>query len=304
MKQVAVIISTYNGEQFIEQQLNSLFNQLDVQLTIFVRDDCSSDSTQDILRRYSDKITLIENTGSNLGVGNSFMESLYTVGDSFDFYAFCDQDDIWLENKLFTAVSKILEKTVPALYCSNQTLVDKDLNVIGERYKSDPNTSYLQILNNNKLTGCTMVWNKELQKVLIDPENRPSYKLLNVRIHDVWVAMVASVIGIIVYDPKSYILYRQHENNVVGVRTESIWYIWRKKLFDPKKRNGRSLLATEVVDRFQSQMSSEITSDLYYFKNYQNSIKDKFLLFRSDYLFKYSNESKWSIWLKIIFNLV
>nr|QCO71591.1 Glycosyltransferase [Streptococcus suis] len=304
MKQVAIIISTYNGEQFIEQQLESLFSQTDVEISIFVRDDCSTDNTLSLLEKYSNKLTIIENNRINLGVGNSFMETLYSVGDSFDYYAFCDQDDVWLEEKLSKAIFKLENEIEPALYCSNQTLVDKNLSILGERHKESLNTSHLQILNNNKLTGCTMVWNKELQIALLATKNRPSSNLLKIRIHDVWVAMVASVIGKIIYDSNSYIYYRQHENNVVGVRKEKLLSIWRKKLFNPSIRNGRSMLASEVFNKFQNNISPKILNDLQYFVNYQNSIKYKFLLLKNSYLFKYSNEPKMSIWMKIIFNLV
>lgn len=304
MKQVAIIISTYNGEQFIEQQLESLFSQTDVEISIFVRDDCSTDNTLSLLEKYSNKLTIIENNRINLGVGNSFMETLYSVGDSFDYYAFCDQDDVWLEEKLSKAIFKLENETEPALYCSNQTLVDKNLSVLGERHKESLSTSYLQVLNNNKLTGCTMVWNKELQIALLATENRPSSNLLKIRIHDVWVAMVASVIGKIIYDSNSYIYYRQHENNVVGVRKEKLLSIWRKKLFNSNLRNGRSMLAGEIHAKFQNNISPKIAQDLECFANYQKSIKYKFLLLKNSSLFKFSNEPKISIWLKIIFNLV
>ena len=304
MKQVAIIISTYNGELFFEQQLESLFNQADVEISIFVRDDCSTDNTLNLLEKYSNRLTIIDNNHINLGVGNSFMETLYSVGDFFDFYAFCDQDDIWLENKLSEAILKLERETGPVLYCSNQTLVDKNLSVLGERHKESLNTSYLQILNNNKLTGCTMVWNKELQIALLATENRPSSNLLKTRIHDVWVAMVASVVGKIIYDSNSYIYYRQHENNVVGVRKEKLLSIWRKKLFNSNLRNGRSMLAGEIHAKFQNNISPKIAQDLECFANYQKSIKYKFLLLKNSSLFKFSNEPKISIWLKIIFNLV
>lgn len=248
MHKAAVLLSTYNGERYLREQLDSILAQTGVELTLFIRDDGSSDRTVDIIEEYMKKHScIVFSKGENLGVGNSFMQLVYDAPDEFDHYAFSDQDDIWLENKLITAIGAIKDKKGPALYTSNQLLVDGQGNEIALRHDSPPGTSYMQILCSNWLSGCTMVWNRPLQMILKDKDRRPSRQLLEKRIHDVWVAMVAAVTGDIVFDPDAYILYRQHENNVVGVRRADLLSEWKKKLQRPELRNGRSDLAKAVM---------------------------------------------------------
>lgn len=256
---VAVLMSTYNGEKYLREQMDSLLNQTGVMLEIFVRDDGSTDGTIDILKDYSERNTNVRlDIGNNVGVGNSFMQLVYSVPNNFDYYAFSDQDDIWLDNKLSKAIEMIGENEGSILYCSNQILIDSSGKEIGIRYDKTPNLLLEKILVHNKATGCTMVWNSALQKIL--GLHLPSEQLLKNRIHDVWVAMVASVCGNIIYDENSYILYRQHENNVVGAKESTTLSVLRekvKKFKNKNLRNGRSLMAKEMVRLFPVETSSK-----------------------------------------------
>lgn len=303
-KRVAVLMSTYNGENYLREQIDSLVQQEGVETSIFVRDDGSQDRTLEILASYKDHLVVMENEGQNLGVGTSFMETLYQAGTEYDYYAFCDQDDVWFTDKLLQAIENIGSSQTPTLYCSNQTLVNQDLEEIGLRHAQPINTASLQILNDNPVTGCTMVWNQALQELLHQPKNRPSHDVLKVRIHDVWVAMVASTVGDIIYDPNSYIYYRQHEHNVVGVRKENLYANWYKKLCNKSKRNGRSLLAKEIVEKFSDKIEDTTLSDLKIVSDYQRSFSSKMALIRNNHLFSLSNEPKWAIRLKILLNLI
>ena len=300
---VAVLLSTYNGERFLKEQLESVLSQQNVELTLFVRDDGSVDHTLEILKKYGDRIVLFE--GTNIGVGNSFMYLLYRAGCGFDYYAFCDQDDIWREDKLSRAVGKLKRiPETPALYCSNQLLIDSSGTAIGSRFAEIPDLGFEQILNNNKLTGCTMVWNRELQKILSDEVRRPSEELLKKRIHDVWVAMVASVTGVIVFDEHCFIQYRQHEDNVVGAGGTDVISGWRKKIKDPSLRNGRSTLAKEILDKYSDLiLDSNIKEILGYYAFYRSEKKCRKMLLNGN-ISKYSGESALSTKAKILFRLV
>ena len=185
---VAVLMSTYNGEKYIKEQIESILGQENVSVEIFIRDDGSIDHTVDIVEKY-DNINIIR--GENIGVGNSFMELVYKVPNSFEFYAFADQDDIWLNNKMEKGIEKIRHQKGPILYCSNQRLIDKYGSEIGVRFNRNPDLSSEKIFVQNSATGCTMIWNRELQNILL--KKRPAKELLYSRIHDVWVAMVASI---------------------------------------------------------------------------------------------------------------
>ena len=300
---VAALLSTYNGERFLREQLESVFAQDGVQLTLYVRDDGSSDSTVEILKEYEGRITLF--TGSNIGVGNSFMELVYKAGCEFDYYSFCDQDDIWLGEKLNRAIALLSDKQgIPALYCSNQILIDAAGNEIGFRFSEKPNASYRQILNENKLTGCTMVWNRELQLILFDNNRRPSSALLLKRIHDVWVAMVSSVTGDIVVDEEAYIQYRQHEENVVGAKGTGVIDGWKKKLKNPSLRNGRSTLAKEILEKYSDLIKNdEIIKTLEKYAFYRNEKKCRKMLLQEN-ISEYSGESKLSLKAKILLHLI
>ena len=109
---VCVLMSTYNGEQFIREQLESICSQNGVNVTLLIRDDGSKDNTLSILKSFEEKIPMrVITDGENLGPGNSFMELVYQAGD-FDFYAFSDQDDIWKNNKLERFSIFILLKSI------------------------------------------------------------------------------------------------------------------------------------------------------------------------------------------------
>lgn len=254
MNKVAVLMSTYNGEKYICTQIESILCQKNVEVTLYIRDDGSTDTTCDIIYAFQSKYdNIILYKEQNVGVGNSFMQLLYYVKDIYDYYAFSDQDDIWEVNKLCVAINLIKGATIPSLYVSNQILIDKSGQIIKKRYEKAPDISYLQILSQNKVSGCTMLWNQKLNMILCSPQRRPSKGLLENRIHDVWVAMVASIVGNIIYDDNGYIYYRQHEHNVVGVRKDTRLTILKSQLYKivgKNPRNGRSCLAREVVEKF------------------------------------------------------
>lgn len=299
---VAVLMSTYNGERYLDEQIASVFGQQGVEIQLFVRDDGSQDCTLQILEKYGDSIYLIK--GNNVGVGNSFYSVLLEAGTSFDYYAFCDQDDIWLPSKLNRAIDAISHTEYPVCYCSNQTLCDKDGKITGNRYSNPVETNYLKILNNNNVTGCTMVWNKRLQKLLTDSSRLPSRELLIVRIHDVWVAMVASVVGGIHYDFGSYIYYRQHEHNVVGVKKKPLISQWKLKIGNKSIRNGRSKLAKEIIQKYGDLIQDTSTKEkLTEFADYQSSFSAKVRLLCEHDLGKYTDEPLWQLRLKIMLNL-
>ena len=132
MYKVAVLMSTYNGEKYLREQIDSILAQEGVDVTLYIRDDGSSDSTIEIINEYLTKTNRIKfYIGENIGVGNSFMQLVYDCPEDYDYYAFSDQDDIWLTEKMQVAVDSLKEYSNPFLYCSNQILVDKNGKIIG-----------------------------------------------------------------------------------------------------------------------------------------------------------------------------
>lgn len=180
-------MSTYNGQNYIAEQLDSILKQDDVDVHIIVRDDGSSDGTVDIISKY-DNVELIE--GNNMGCERSFYELLKQKYDA-DYYAYSDQDDIWMPDKLITAIRRLEKnKTKPMVYGCNLTACDDKMNPIGLVHKFSSDDEYYRENGNRvffNVQGCTLVWNHamqvELWKFLPDP---------TVAHHDSWVNILAN----------------------------------------------------------------------------------------------------------------
>ena len=196
MKKLLVLLSSYNGEKYIEQQINSILFQENVDVTIFIRDDGSTDRTLQLLfklQKENKNIEIIK--GENIGYTLSFTKltkEAYKVRDKYDYFAFSDQDDFWLPKKLESAVL-LLEResdSIPVSYISNTTLVDKNLVPLGyEHSKKMQLPSKANCLLQNKATGCTMVFNKKALELYV--KNIPSY----IQIHDYMIYMFCIFIG-------------------------------------------------------------------------------------------------------------
>ena len=217
---VCILMSTYNGEKYLEEQLESLVRQERVEMRILVRDDGSKDTTCDILNKWQEKGLLTWYTDENKGPAQSFMDLIYKAPEA-DYYAFCDQDDVWLPDKLKVAIEKLEAlpdiATVPAMYFSTQMLVDADLNELGVN-QIDYNFTFGESLLRNPAGGCTTVLNRVLREELA------AYHPDFVSMHDSWAYRVCLAIGgHAVYDPVPHILYRQHGHNVVGGK-KSFWH--------------------------------------------------------------------------------
>ena len=271
---ISVLLSTYNGDKYLKSQLDSVFVCDNVCCRIFVRDDGSSDRTQNILDTYQEckKLTWIK--GENIGPARSFMELLYRA-DEADYYSFCDQDDVWQKDKLSVAIDKLssIPENIPALYFSEKTIVDKDLMPI-----KDTHGNYLLTLGesfiNNPVTGCTMVINKKLRDIIVSAKI-PDYFSL----HDSWIYRICLAVGgVVIYDRTPHILYRQHGNNVVGhIGLFKRMYAFVNNIF----RNtecARSKVAYELLNSYNSYMTDDNKMLLEQLSRYKISILNKLRL--------------------------
>lgn len=215
-------MSTYNGEKYLEEQLCSIISQKGVDVSILVRDDGSTDCTKKILNEWQSQGKLEWYSGDNLGPARSFLDLLNKAQDA-DYYAFCDQDDVWMIDKLKVAIEKIKDYDAD-LYYSSYTTVDSNLQVLSESIQKPIMNTLGQALVFASVTGCTMVFTQRLAKVV------KRYTPYNIMMHDSWLFKVALAMEYkIYYDKTSYILYRQHNNNVIGDHKR--WYVrWRNKM--------------------------------------------------------------------------
>lgn len=213
-------MSTYNGSLYIRDQLESIVSQTVQDKSLLIRDDGSIDNTVAIIQEYQKKYSWISYyEGKNLGVQKSFFDLISNSDEFADYISFADQDDVWNPRKLENAILAIqlIEKksaSAPVLYCSNQTLVDTNLDLLHITVsRIVKKISFGNALVQNICTGCTAVGNSKLIELLkkhipLHPES--------IIMHDWWFYLTASCFGYVVYDENSYIYYRQHRNNTLG----------------------------------------------------------------------------------------
>ena len=218
-KKILVLMSTYNGERYLREQIDSILLQNGVEVSLLVRDDGSSDSTFEILKRSERTNRNVKLcVGENVGCSESFrilLNMAYGLQESYDFYAFADQDDVWLPEKLYAAAEKLNEsrKTIPSLYCSNLKVVDTNLNEIGMKYNQNLKlVTKGESLVCSMATGCTMVFNHKVLEIF------NLYPPKQMIIHDLWILHTCLFLGEVIYDNNAYILYRQHDRNVIGAK--------------------------------------------------------------------------------------
>lgn len=210
---MAVLMSSYNGDKYIRQQIDSILEQkCDFEINLIVRDDGSLDSTTQILEAYAENERLEWYTGENLKSAKSFMDLLYQH-KGYDFYSFADQDDIWENDKLQRAIEHLKYVKGPALYCSNAALVDENLELLGGNvYKNKPHIDLYTIMCACNILGCTMVFNRELAEIIVAQE-RPEKIIM----HDAYIACICIAVGgKIIYEDYEGMKYRQHGANVIG----------------------------------------------------------------------------------------
>lgn len=212
MPKVLVLLSTWNGMNFLEEQITSLLTQdIDGALSILVRDDGSTDGTVEYLRGIGPQVKVIE--GRNIGPRASFLDLLRQArSEGADIYALCDQDDVWHPQKIRRAQAKLATQR-PALYASALALVDEALVPI-RTYVHPGDRSFVATLMCNYVTGCTCVFNRSFLEQLPFPEDPEK-----VIMHDWWLASIATINADIHYDPESLIAYRQHASNHVGIKS-------------------------------------------------------------------------------------
>ena len=227
MSKISILLSTYNGEKYLKAQLDSLFSQSYKNFKLIARDDSSSDKTLEILKSYD--IELLP-SNENLGVKSSFETLLkYAFENSdADYFMFCDQDDVWNQDKVKLTLQKMYE--MEKLYKNTPILVHTDLEVVDENLHTiNPSFMKLQNLNEKKnrlnnlliqntITGCTVMINRDLAKLCLPMSS-------NAIVHDWWVGLVASYFGKIGYVDDSTIKYRQHTSNTIGAKGFDIGFV-------------------------------------------------------------------------------
>ncbi len=300
---IAVLMSTYNGELYIKEQIESILRQKNVEVYLYIRDDGSTDRTEQIVRKYTGENNVFYKKGKqNLGPGKSFMHLLYTVGkiDDYQYYAFADQDDIWLEEKLISAVNMLDNDYIPQLYCSNQIIYENEREK-GLRFKELPDLSLIGHLTRSDISGCTMVLNRRLAEEIIK-KKCPERDILNLRLHDTFIFLTAALIGEIKYDNNSYIRYRIHADNTVGIKKKTVFgRIGRALKRGMPYKNLRMKTAKFLLDNYSicDQEQREIVEK---FATYRSGLSKRIKLIKDGRVCKASGEKRWLFILKVLIN--
>lgn len=279
---IIILMATYNGEKYIEEQIESIKRQTEHNWTLYVWDDGSTDTTLIKLHRYEDEGVLKVVSTKRVGYPNVFY-NLLTVDSEGGYYAFSDQDDIWLPEKLETAKKRLENETEAALYCSKKYIVDNDLNVIGDDREVEYGF-FNAMFKANKASGCTMVINRSLYKKIIMYRPRSEYAPY----HDSWCYKLAVIFGKIYYDRRPSILYRQHAGNTVGA-SKTGWklLLHRIKKFDyslKRYRNnyGTSNYASEILHGYKNEIPEMYFNALRDIRDIRYSKKSRIRLLRAD----------------------
>jgi glycosyltransferase involved in cell wall biosynthesis len=241
---VNILLTTYNGSKFLREQLESFDAQTLQPERVTIRDDGSTDDTNSLVETWAAArpgVTLLR--GERLGVTNNFFALLAHRDDESEYFAFSDQDDVWLPNKIERAVAALgkFPADIPAMYCTRVEYVDENLQHLG--YSRIPKgTGFGNALVENIATGCTMMLNRSARELVC---TRIPEKAI---IHDWWCYMAVSAFGQVIYDERPSIRYRQHANNLTG-GTPSIIELFRRRFVRfLKQRKGALLVSDQAAD--------------------------------------------------------
>ena len=266
-----VLMSTYNGEKYIRDQLDSLLRQTLRPDLIYIRDDGSKDDTVAILEEYASEHPFIKYySGKNKGPAKSFWELICNCNDA-DYYALCDQDDVWFEDKLEVAVNALEKEdnNIPLLYCSRYTLTDGNLSPINSDVSSLYSFSdFPHALLYHTAPGCTFVYNHAARKKIMQYDVEKEYCL----IHDAIIHKVVTMFGKMILDKDSHMYYRQHGNNEIGMNANVVKvFLGRVNRFlNGKIRNYRSKTARSLLNVYGNEVSENNKKLLNIVANYMN----------------------------------
>jgi len=286
MKKVSVLLSTYNGEKYLREQINSVLAQTGVEVTLYARDDGSTDGTVKILAEYAEKGLLSYTADKNVGFAKSFFW-LVCNAPSNEYYAFCDQDDFWHIDKLSAAVEKlvVLDNNKPNLYYSALKVVDENLvQTHASTHKGytppPPERVFASSLMQNWVYGCTMVFNEELRR-LYSTYDQPLY------CHDWTMYQISAGIGNVVFDEIPHIDYRQHGTNVYGFFKSGFTALKKnlKLFFEKESKNLRLTEAQKYKACYYEMLSETNKKYIDEITNYKKSRADK-KIFKKDKAFK------------------
>ncbi|HTB32375.1 MAG TPA: glycosyltransferase family 2 protein [Bacteroidia bacterium] len=282
---VEILLSTYNGEKYLNAQLDSILAQDYPHWKMTIRDDGSNDSTLSIInsyiQQYPDKIAVVKDEDGNLGYSNSFTKLLKQ--SSADYVMFCDQDDYWQPSKISTMLSVMLEEEAlrPAkahIVFSDIQVADAELKIISESFLDmtgySPDRGNQIFFLKNYVPGCNLLFNRKLVEEALKTKN-----IIN--LHDHWLMMVCSAIGKLTVIDKPLLKYRMHDTNAIGFFEQAkplaerisicMKDILKYGMSNKKYRDKAYSINVAQMQNICEQLSSLVSKDALVFSKVDNS---------------------------------
>jgi rhamnosyltransferase len=283
---VNIVLSTFNGAQFLAEQLESIQNQTFRNWQLLIRDDGSTDQTPEIIQTFAaadQRIKFINETDrENLGVITNFFTLIKY--DQADYYFFSDQDDVWLPDKMATMLAEAArhDQAKPLMVYMDLAVVDQELTLIKpsmiRSQSHHANTTLLPELTENTVTGGVAMLNHALAE-----KWQTTDQLI---MHDWYLALLAAATGQLVYIDQPGELYRQHHNNVLGARTlrkrlekwlnplQAVQKYW--ELIVTSQKQAALLLnqvdlsdeSRELIEKYDSLLNQTVVNRISYLKKY------------------------------------
>ncbi len=265
---IDILLATYNGEKYLNEQIESLLNQTYEKFKVLIHDDGSIDKTVDIIRnyqnKYPEKIIFFDD---NISTGSTCKNFSYLLQKSTSNYImFCDQDDFWKNNKIHKSINKLKEVELHSydkgvLVFSNLDVVDENLcskgyNMFELRGYMNNKKSLYDLMAKNYITGNTILINKKAKKLIMPISD-------NAVMHDWWIALILQKYGKIESISECLTLYRQHSSNVLGISTQEKKILTKLIQFLKVYRENISIL----------KMLKDLPYKINYFKYFYFKIK-------------------------------
>ena len=272
---VAVVLSTYNGSTNIARQLDSIFAQQDVSVSVFIRDDCSSDNTVEVIEAYKARthcaLTLVR--GENMGYARSFLAALCQAPEA-EYYAFSDQDDVWSPDKLCKCIRAMTgDRDVPQLAYCRMTRTDPDLRPLDEQVPvlRPEQLSKKLVLTQTYNYGAATVLNAAARELVCRhvPEN-PEVP------HDAWAGLLCYWFGKVRFVDESLYSWIRYDGSVTGAGTQRSGM--RYRLRETLRGKTYYNVSSDLLGHYRDLLSAEDEAFLLRLQNYRHSAKEKWKL--------------------------
>lgn len=303
---ICILMSTYNGEKFLAEQLESIEHQTYKNWRLIISDDGSTDDTLTIAKQFQLKwedSRLEIRQGPRQGFCQNFLTMACDSNIDADLYAFSDQDDVWMENKLSKAIAYFnssKELTLPNVYCGRTKVVDENLSPLGFSPLYTLPRSFRNAIVQSIAGGNTMVFNQAAKELLEQAGLQQAVS------HDWWLYQITKGAGgVVFYDPEPTLLYRQHIDGLIGAnrsfigKIERILYVLNGRF---KEWNTKNYEALCCVEHLLTKDNRDILNTFGTFRNAH--LKDRIRLLEVCGLYRQTWQGTLNLWLATIINKI